>query len=271
MRPPWPHLAHRSLVWGVPGWPRCGLVWPRQEWPGVAEPLIQLHSVAFRCIPIVRTLTLTLSLTLSQRERGSYRGTGLRGSRLRGNEGGLLDDDVCEQCSSQRGYGVMGSCRWFGVWCALSNRRVSVPSPWVAAACVCAYCAPIPRYRVANFLEVEPLSRMDEGLYALLSVQHGDTMLWREPSTMRQEGSQCSRCSPSSGYSFFSQLVVNRSRPNRNRHGRLSQPGLHNQHGRLRRRRRLSPFPQTRRTALQRVTSLLQHPARCLRPVQLPP
>ena len=36
------------------------------------------------------------------------RGAGMRGSRLHGN-------DVYEQCSNQRGYGVRGSCRWFGV------------------------------------------------------------------------------------------------------------------------------------------------------------
>ena len=31
----------------------------------------------------------------------------MRGSRLHGN-------DRCKQCSNQRGYGVRGSCRWFG-------------------------------------------------------------------------------------------------------------------------------------------------------------
>ena len=94
MRPPWPHLALRSLVRTVPGWPRGGLGWPRQEWPGVAKLLIQSHSVSF---PIPRTLTLALS----QKERGFPAFAG---------------DDVCEQCSNQRGNGVMGSCRWFGGW-----------------------------------------------------------------------------------------------------------------------------------------------------------
>ena len=28
---------------------------------------------------------------------------------------GVGRNDVCEQCSNQRGYGVRGSCRWFGV------------------------------------------------------------------------------------------------------------------------------------------------------------
>ena len=54
MRPPWPRLALRSLVGGGPVGPGCGLGWPRQEWPGVAKLLIQLHSVAFRCIPYRR-------------------------------------------------------------------------------------------------------------------------------------------------------------------------------------------------------------------------
>ncbi len=53
MGPPWPRLALRSLVRGGPAGPGCGLGWPRQEWPGVAKPLIQLHLVAFRCFPVV--------------------------------------------------------------------------------------------------------------------------------------------------------------------------------------------------------------------------
>ena len=51
MRPPWPRLALRSLVCGGPAGPGCDLGWPRQEWPGVAKLLIQLHLIAFRCIP----------------------------------------------------------------------------------------------------------------------------------------------------------------------------------------------------------------------------
>ena len=103
MRPGWPRLALRSLVRTVPAWPRGGHAWPHHEWPGVANLLIQLHSVAFRCI--------------------SYRlrGAGMRGSRLHGH-------DVCEQCSNQRGYGVMGSCRWFG-GLARPYPPPAVPSP----------------------------------------------------------------------------------------------------------------------------------------------
>ena len=53
MGPPWPRLALRSLVRGGPAGPGCGFGWPRQEWPGVAKPLIQLHLVAFRCFLVV--------------------------------------------------------------------------------------------------------------------------------------------------------------------------------------------------------------------------
>ena len=52
MGPLWPRLALHSLVGGGPVGPGCGLGWPRQEWPGVAKPLIQLHSVAFGCISL---------------------------------------------------------------------------------------------------------------------------------------------------------------------------------------------------------------------------
>ena len=90
MRPPWPRLALRSLVRGGPVGPGCGLGWPRQECPGVAKLLIQLHLVAFRCF--------------------SYR---LRGAGMRRSRESRNDED---QCSSQRRYGVMGSCRWFGGW-----------------------------------------------------------------------------------------------------------------------------------------------------------
>ena len=61
------------------------------------------NSVAFRCIsnPHPR-------LDSSLRWNDGAQGAGMRGSRLRGN-------DVCEQCSNHGGYGVRGSCRWFGV------------------------------------------------------------------------------------------------------------------------------------------------------------
>ena len=71
MRPLWPRLALRSLVRGGPPGPGCGLGWLRYEWPGVTKLLIQLHLVAFGCIPY------------------RLRGAGMRGSRLHGNDGGL--------------------------------------------------------------------------------------------------------------------------------------------------------------------------------------
>ena len=102
MRPPWPRLAHRSLVRGVPAWPRCGLVWSRQEWPGVVKPLIWLHLVAFGCFPHPPNP----HPALSQRERGLC---------LRGNDEGFRGNDACRQCRGWRGDGAMGSCRWIGV------------------------------------------------------------------------------------------------------------------------------------------------------------
>ena len=43
------------------------------------------------------------------------KGAGMRGSRLRGNDGAFGGNDVCEQCSNQHCDGTMGSCRWFGM------------------------------------------------------------------------------------------------------------------------------------------------------------
>ena len=171
MRPPWPRLALRSLVRGGPVWPYFRLRWPRQEWPGVAKLLIQLHSVAFGCIayppnphpppspggrrdlpskPGMRgspAFTGTTEGTgptrrwrshprrgtvlrsaqerqtfnsvsfgcISSHSLSSTRGLGMRGSRLRGNDGGICGNDACDQCKGWRGGGAMGSCRWFGV------------------------------------------------------------------------------------------------------------------------------------------------------------
>ena len=57
------------------------------------ELLKQLHSVAFRCIPY------------------RLRGAGMRGSRLRGNDGGIRVSDACNQCRGRPREGAMGSCR----------------------------------------------------------------------------------------------------------------------------------------------------------------
>ena len=161
MRPPWPRLALRSLVGGGPVGPGCGLGWPRQEWPGVARLLIQLHSVAFRCIPYRRRgagghphpsllPSRDLCVTAPGGRSSSHpparyaRGdtptppavgiaplhSPIRGAtraapyelckvssrekgpaRLRGNDGEVRSNDVCEQCSNRRGYGAMGSCQ----------------------------------------------------------------------------------------------------------------------------------------------------------------
>ena len=108
MRPGWPRSAHRLLVGTVPGWPRLWPRWPHQEWPGVAKPLKQLHSVAFRCIPY------------------RLRGAGMRGSRLRGNDGGICVSDTCNQCRGRRRDGAMSSCRRLGLACP--NRMARFPS-----------------------------------------------------------------------------------------------------------------------------------------------
>ena len=71
-------FGSRSLVRAEPAWPRCGLVWPwlrirgrGWEWPEVAKLLIRFHLLPFRPIPY------------------RLRGPGMRGSRLRGNDGTL--------------------------------------------------------------------------------------------------------------------------------------------------------------------------------------
>ena len=113
MRPPRPRLALRSLVRGGPAGPGSGLGWPRQEWTGVAKPLIQLHLVAFRCIPYRLRWAhpcprpVTLILTFSPQGR--------RDRSLRGNDAEIRGNDVWEQCSNRRGYGAMGCCRRVGV------------------------------------------------------------------------------------------------------------------------------------------------------------
>ena len=77
-------------------WPWLALVTDPGVGLGVGRSGETFNSVAFGCISSHFPNPL---LTL-QRARGS--------DRLRGNDG-------CEQCSSQRGYGVRGSCRWFVV------------------------------------------------------------------------------------------------------------------------------------------------------------
>ena len=74
-------------------WPR---LWPWLASSGVARSGETFNSVAFGCISLHSFPNPHPAL--SERERGL---------RLRVN-------DVWEQCSNQRGYGVRGSCRWFG-------------------------------------------------------------------------------------------------------------------------------------------------------------
>ena len=91
-----------------------------QECAGVAKLLISAHFLLFPLIPLVDAgggrLGLRLGLhphphLLPSREKGSRGGTGMRGSRFRGNDGAIRVNDACEQCSNRRGDGAMGSCR----------------------------------------------------------------------------------------------------------------------------------------------------------------
>ena len=62
----------------------------------------------------------------------------MRGSRLRGNDGAFRGDEVCGQCSNQRGHGVRGNCHWFGdetTSRTLNSYSASAPLlPWLAAS-----------------------------------------------------------------------------------------------------------------------------------------
>ena len=107
MRPEWPRLALRSLVRGGSAWPYFRLRWSRHEWPGVAKLLIRLHSVAFGCFSYPPNPHPN---PLPEGE-GIIQGAGMRGSRLRGNDGEIRVNDVCEQCSKRRRDGAMGVCR----------------------------------------------------------------------------------------------------------------------------------------------------------------
>ena len=102
--------------------------WPWLASSGVARSGETFNSVAFGCISFH-----------SYRLRGPG-GSGMRGSRLRGNDetphtrpnphpGPLPEgegiNDVCNQCRGWRCDGTMGSCRHVGVGLALERRRVA--------------------------------------------------------------------------------------------------------------------------------------------------
>ena len=108
MRPPWPCLALGSLVRAD----QRGLVSIVVASLRVArsgKPLILFRFVPFRSIPY------------------RLRGAGMRGFRLRGNDGEIRGNDACDQCTGWRGDGAMGSCRWFWgwayVWSGVTLRR----------------------------------------------------------------------------------------------------------------------------------------------------
>ena len=89
-------------------WPWLALVTDPGVGLGVARSGETFNSVAFGCISSHFPSPEPSSFAFSQRARGP--------DRLRGNDG-------CEQCSSQRGYGVRGSCRWFVVGASKPGRR----------------------------------------------------------------------------------------------------------------------------------------------------
>ena len=101
-----------------------GLVWPRHEWPRVAKLLIQLHLIAFGCIPIGYAGSglgfHPHPILLPPREKGS--------DRLRGKDGCIHGNDAYRQCRGWRGDGAMGSCReverWAGYALSLGARML---------------------------------------------------------------------------------------------------------------------------------------------------
>ena len=95
---------------GIPSTPtHCASMrprWPRLASSGVVRRGETFNSVAFGCIRLhsfPRTLILT-PLPDSQRD-----------ARFPPSRERRMRFDACEQCSNQRGYGVMGSCHQFGV------------------------------------------------------------------------------------------------------------------------------------------------------------
>ena len=71
-------------------------LWPRLASSGVVRSGKTFKTRSFPLIPLVD---------------GGDAGWGWRGSRLRGNDGGIRVNDACDQCTGWRGDGAMGSCR----------------------------------------------------------------------------------------------------------------------------------------------------------------
>ena len=94
----------------------------------------------------------TLILAFSRQGRRDLRGAGVRGSRLHGN-------DVCEQCSNQRGYSVMGSCHWFG-----GGAPITTPPPTCSTLTRCFAWGFTPKGATGHTLTLT-LSQRARGLY----------------------------------------------------------------------------------------------------------
>ena len=162
----WPRRSSRTLTLTL-----------SQRARGVARPLKQLHSVAFRCIPIVYAgwgFTLILAFSpQGRRDLTACAGTTVRSgqewrtlnsvafgcnsrtltltlsqrargpARLRGKGGVIRVSDACNQCRGWRRDGAMGSCRRSAP-CALRCRARWIPaSAGMTGACAGTTGAPL--------------------------------------------------------------------------------------------------------------------------------
>ena len=123
MRPGWSRLALRSLVRVS----QCGATvrprWPRLASSGVARSGETFNSVAFDCISLHSLSSTPWGFTRTLAWIPAFagmtgQGAGMRGSRLRGNDGApsrerrsARHNDAYNQCKGWRGDDAMGSCR----------------------------------------------------------------------------------------------------------------------------------------------------------------
>ena len=108
---PWPHLALFGPVYSYGRgwkWGHGGPIW---------------HSAHSYAVGQLALVVASFGLVRSSQERQTFNSVAFDCIRLhslspaRGRDASLGVDrnDIYEQCSNQWGYGVRGSCRWFGV------------------------------------------------------------------------------------------------------------------------------------------------------------
>ena len=108
---PWPHLALFGPVYSYGRgwkWGHRGPIW---------------HSAHSYAVGQLALVVASFGLVRSGQERQTFNSVAFDCIRLhslsptRGRDASLGVDrnDIYEQCSNQWGYGVRGSCRWFGV------------------------------------------------------------------------------------------------------------------------------------------------------------